>query len=869
VRGGVAGVTLVLRSGLRHHRRHPLQSLLTLLGIAAGVALLVAMQGAQRTAERAFDRALTTVAGHATHTVTAPPHGLAVADVAALVRELGTAAAPSVHAIARAVDAPGRTVVRVLGIDPLADATLRPWAGAGGGARDGSGDGVPVGELMTRPGTFVAVPALLQRLGVSRGGELRLSIGGRPVVAACADTLVVPPTTAAGLDDVLLVDIATAQEWTGRLATVDRLDLRLDGGRDAPGALATVRERLGAGARVDAAGAGHGALAQLARGFRINLTALSLLSLLVGAFLVHETMRLSVVARTRQLGVLRALGATGGALGRAVAVEALLLGVLGSAAGALLGAFGAQVLLDPLVRTLNDHYATFSLQRADVDAPLLAVGIAVGTGTALLAALGPAFAAAGVSARDTLVGARAQPVRRGGSVVERRVQWLLALTLVLVLLPQVDDLVGGYALTFALVVLATLAVPTAMAVLLRGAVRVVSPFGPFARYTVRSTLAARDHTALPVAAMVLAIATTIGLATLVTSFRDSVAGWLGQVLPGDVYVAVAGGVDERTAPLLPAIAADLPRADGVAATTLYRRTVLPLRGGDGEGDVDVVGVAPSPAFLRAFPLLDGDDAAGRAALAAATPDGAGAWVSEPLAFRWGLARGDPLTIATPRGPATLRIAATYRDYSNERGEVLVPAAWMQANVPAPVTALGLELAAGADAAAVVAALRARAAAAGEQAVAVRAQRELRAASLDVFDRTFAITGVMRLLCLLVAFAGIYAAFAALQLERAAEIGLLRSLGALPSRVALLVVGQTALLGACAGLLALPVGAMLGHVLAHVINKVSFGWSLAAVAVPRAAVGEALALAVGASLLSGLQPAWRFARMRPADALREA
>jgi putative ABC transport system permease protein len=121
----------------------------------------------------------------------------------------------------------------------------------------------------------------------------------------------------------------------------------------------------------------------------------------------------------------------------------------------------------------------------------------------------------------------------------------------------------------------------------------------------------------------------------------------------------------------------------------------------------------------------------------------------------------------------------------------------------------------------------------------------------------------------VAFVGIYAAFAALQLERGREVGLLRCLGARPGQIALVVLGQTALLGGCAGLLALPLGAVLGHVLAHVINRVSFGWSLATVAMPPAAAVEAVGLAVGAAVLAGLQPAWRFARMRPAQALREA
>jgi len=863
---------LLLRFGLRHHRRHPLQTLLTLLGIAAGVALLVAMQTAQRTAERAFDQALATVAGNATHTVTAGPDGLPVAAYAALRRELGgRSVAPSVRLVARTGSGESlgeRTVLRVLGVDPLADVELRPWAAPGGG---GSGGAFPLGELLTRAGSFVATPALLARLRVQRGSELSLTIGGRPVRAHCLGELPAPPAIAAGLDDVLLVDIATAQEWSGRLDRVDRLDLRLDLAADRAAererALAAVARHCGPGARIVATGAQQGGLGHLARGFRINLTALSLLSLLVGAFLVHETMRLSVVARREAFGVLRALGVTGGQLARAVVVETAVLGLLGSLLGAGLGAFAAQALLQPLVRTLNDHYATFSLQQVRYEPLVLVACVLIGALVAMAAGLAPAIAAGRVTARDVLVPARA-------AIGERRRPWARIAVfaafagLATALLTTVGTrLVQGYLGTLMLVLAAVVVVPPAMGVFLRAVGWLVGGSGPFVRYVVRSTAAARPHLGLPVAAMVLALGTTIGMATLVGSFRDSVAGWLAQVLPGDVFVSVPGGHDERAQPFAPAIVAALRAVPDVAACTEYHRTVVPMWAATNpnEDEVDVVGVLPTARWTTSFPLLQGDDARGRAAIA----NGDGAWISEPLAFRRGLRLGDVLTIRGTNGPVTLPIAAIYRDYSNERGEAIVGVSWLQQHLPVPVTALSFEAAPGVEVEPLAATLRAAAATADTQAVSVRVQGELRSSSLQVFDRTFAITGVMRLLCLCVAFVGIYAAFAALQLERAGEIGLLRCLGARPRQIGLVVLGQTALLGLCAGLLALPLGVLLGHVLAHVINRVSFGWTLVTVSVPWPALGEVLALAIVAATLAGLQPAWRFARMRPAEGLREA
>ncbi len=858
---------LLLRQGVRHHRRHPLQTLLTLFGIAVGTAMACAMQLAQGTAERAFDRAIEIVAGTSTHTATAGPDGIELERCAALRARLGgRGIAPSITAVVRVPGPAQRTVLRAFGVDPLADAELRPWASAN--ARTGARP-LPVADLMTVPGAFLATSAVLARLGTKAGGELPITVAGRPFVARCFGALPVAGDVEKGLDDVLVVDLATAQEWTGRTTSVDRVELRLapellPDGMDERTALALAAEQLGPGVRIVESGARSGGLSKLARGFRINVRALSLLSLLVGAFLVHETMRLSVVARRRSFGVLRALGARGPVLGLVVASEAALLGLVGSVAGAVLGTLLAQVLLDPLVRTLNDHYATFELHGVELDVSVLAVSTLLGTLVALLAALGPAIAASRVPPREVLVAHAAAPVaRRWRAPVVGAVAALCAW---LCLSTTGDRLIQGYFGTLAMMVAAVAFVPSALGALLAVAAALVRRAGPFVRYVVRSTAAARDHLAMPVAAMVLALASTIGLATLVGSFRTSVAEWLGQVLPADVYVMVPGGVDERPrSAIAPEIVATLRGAPDVAEATTYQRTLVRVRAGRGDDDVEIVGMDPTERVKRGFPFVAGDDVAGRESMVR----GESAWVSEPLAFRFGLAVGDPVTVTTARGPATLPVGGIYRDYSNERGEVIVGKVWFDAHLTGGVTAVSLHVREGSDVDAVVADLRRRAADAADQDVQIRSQRHLREGSLAIFDRSFAITGVMRLLCLIVAFFGICSAFASLQLERGNEIGLLRCLGARRSQIGGIVLGQTAVLGACAGVLALPVGALLGHVLAAVINKVSFGWSLPVVQVPVAAAGEVVVLAIVAAVLAGVQPAFRFARMRPAEVLREA
>lgn len=863
---------LLLRSGLRHHLARPLASLLTVLGIAAGVALLVAMQLAQGAAEAAFDRGLRAMAGSATHVVDAAGAGVPMS----VYRDLrghcrGRGVAPVVGGLARAPVA-GGAVLRVLGIDPLADADLRPWSlGTGGG-------GSVLTSLLTEPGAFVATAELLRQCGIAAGGTLALTIGGRPVAARCVGQIAPPAAVAAGLADVLVVDLATAQEWFERFDRLDRIELRLAAdatpapaggalGGDAAVAVTdpvAIAARLPEGLRCRAVGQSQTTLAELARGFRTNLRALGLLSLLVAAFLVHETMRVAVAARRPAFAVLRALGAPPRALVLAVAVEAMGFGGVGSLLGLGLGSAAAQRLLGPLVQSLNDHYATFAVPALQVEAEVLVAALLLGIGTALAAGLLPALAAARVSGREVLVAARTPRPSRGGrrlcvSLGAGLLAWLLLGT-------AGQSLPQAYAGLLAVVVALVAMVPLWQRAALAALVACTPGRSVWWRHVVRSTAAGRDAVAMPVAALVLALAVTLGLGTMVHSFRRSVDEWLGQVLPADVYVSVPAGAGERTdAGLDPALVAALAKAPGCAAMATLHRTRLPIAGGGQAAEIEVCGMAPTQAVLEGFGFVAGDERLGRQALLAGT----GLWVSEPLAHRFGLALGAPVTITTAGGPATLPVAAIHRDYASERGEVIVSAAWLLVRSPVPVTALALHGSPGSAVPELVQRLRTVAAATSTQDVWIRSNHELRSSSLAVFDRTFAITAAMRLLCLLVAGFGIYAAFAALQLERAAEVGLLRCLGATPRWIAAAVLGQTALLGLLAGWFALPAGALFGHLLAGLVNRVSFGWTLPAIEVPPQQMVEVLVLGLGAALLAGILPARRFAALRPVEVLRDA
>ncbi|MDA1221472.1 MAG: ABC transporter permease [Planctomycetota bacterium] len=231
--------------------------------------------------------------------------------------------------------------------------------------------------------------------------------------------------------------------------------------------------------------------------------------------------------------------------------------------------------------------------------------------------------------------------------------------------------------------------------------------------------------------------------------------------------------------------------------------------------------------------------------------------------------GDALELRTDTGRGhRLPIAAVFRDYAAERGwAMLARSRYDQLYDDRAVTSLALWAEEGTPVPALLDAARA-VAARSEQRLAIQASEGLLSASLEIFDRTFAITSVLRLLCLVVAGLGVFSALSALQLERRREVGALRAVGATPRQVAVILTGQNLLLGACAGVLAVPTGLTLAWLLAAVVNRRSFGWTLLDFDFPPSTAVEAILTAVVAAGVAGIWPSLRLARVPIASALRD-
>ena len=259
--------------------------------------------------------------------------------------------------------------------------------------------------------------AVADRYQVQLGDPLPLDFGGRTETVRVAG-LLEPANTASqrALSNLIFADIATAQElleMPGYLSHIDVIET--DGAQ-----LDRLAQTLPAGIQLETAEAEKNAVKQMTAAFELNLTALSLLALVVGMFLIYNTVTFSVVQRRPLFGTLRCLGVTPGQLFQTIMGEATILSVIGSLLGVGLGIMLGRAVVGLITQTINDFYFVVSVQQVTLSQVTLIKGMGIGIAASLLAALVPALEAMRTSPTGTLQRSTLE------SQVSRLIPWLVA-----------------------------------------------------------------------------------------------------------------------------------------------------------------------------------------------------------------------------------------------------------------------------------------------------------------------------------------------------------------------------------------------------------------------------------------------------------
>jgi putative ABC transport system permease protein len=838
-------------------RRHPARVLLPVVGVAIGVAAVAAIHHANRSVTASFQDAAAQLAGRSDLVVSGAA-GIPLEALASLafLWKMGSFA-PAVTGPA-VLDGEPREIVQILGIDWGGDSAVRDArlvSPAGASAR---------GALASRGSVFVPAP-LAKRRGLSAGSRLDLVSGGERRSVRVGGILELSGVARVAGGDLLLTDVFTAEQLLGKTGLVDRVDVVLDAGVSREAARSEIAKRLPPGLSVDLPGRAAQTAERMVRAFRFNLNALGSLTLLVGIFLIFNAVSIAVLRRRPEIASLRAVGAARGSIFGAFLVEGLLIGAAGTLLGEFLGVVVSRAALATVSGTVSSIYLPAARISEAAYSGAVALAAAVGMAAAIAATILPALEATRVDP---------SPALRPGSIEgasRRRLGARAAAAAVCIaaaFLASKADAVDGFPL-FGFVAVGLVVAGLAFASPLAVRAGAAGPGALFARiFGAEGGLAAGFfrgglvRNGIAVAALAMALGMTLAMIVTVASIRSTVKIWVESTLRSDLWVkADTGGRSGVVGDLPPDVAPFLRGFDGVAAVDPFRaRDAVDSAGRPftiGSGDFRVV------ARIGGLPLVGGGDPR---PVALAAREHEEVLVSEPYARRFGARTGAAVSIPTPEGPRSFRVAGVYRDYSNDRGTVVLDRElYRRLFRDDRVTSVAVLAAAGAD----VEDLRRRilAAASGRFAISISTNRELRGEALRIFDRTFAVTRALEAIAIGVAVLGIANALVASAVERRRTFGLLRAVGASGAQIRRATLLEAALTGIVGTLAAVLAGAAFAALLLGVINPQSFGWTVA-LEVPIARLASACGLVLLASIAAGVVPGRIAAAVDPAAALQE-
>ncbi|TKB89371.1 MAG: FtsX-like permease family protein [Nitrospira sp.] len=856
-----------------HVRQWPLRTLLTIVGVALGVSASVAVRTANVDVLRSFEEAVLTVAGPTTLEVSGGETGLDE-QVIRQVRTIAGVTSASPVILQTAVRMRGEHVdqaVQVVGLDLLAEFNTR-------------------GFRMSQPSTESQLMGMIEPQAVFLGAQLAtewnlsvdeqvdLLLGSRRLTCRVAGILQNGSDRPSSWERMAMMDIAAAQITFGMVGKLDRIDIVTDEQKTVDEVAQDLRAVLPPYLTVERPANRTRQVEQMVRAFRLNLTVLSWVGLLVGMFLIYNTMAFAVAQRRREIGIYRAIGMTQSRVAVLFLMEAGFFGLLGGIAGSTTGMVLAQELVALLSQTISDLYAPVGageggLFQSGQFWSMMFEGIMIGCVMSMIGAVGPSLDASRTATVRALAPGdyEASQQLRVGMLAIMGLS-LLAVAGLLSLPGPINGVpVMGYAATLCLLAGLACLAPICVTGWRRPrhyVGREGGVGGVMRGIAVEHASRSPGRNGVTVSALMVGLAIMIGVLVMVRSFRHTVELWVTDTVLADLVVAPSlwlrgteiGGAG-RSLPLTwLTVLSSIPE---VAAVDSYRDVRIEVNG-------QRVAIVSRDLRLHAqwsrYLVRQGDSSEQLVRAA----DTRGLLVSEVLANRLEVEEGSTLEILTPSGPARFPIVAVFYDYSTDGGKLLMDRTLYQSLWHDDlVTVFPVYMSAGAS----IDRVRERiiqqlsGAAGGGLPPLVISNTELRKEILDIFDRTFLLTYVLEAIAIVIAMLGIVNTLVTSVLERRREFATLRAIGGSPQQIQQLVLWEAAYLGVVGIALGLIGGGLLSLLLIKVINKQSFGWTIQMI-VPVGALAQAVALAAVATLVAGYFPARWAARQPVVEGLRE-
>ncbi|OPY02116.1 MAG: outer membrane-specific lipoprotein transporter subunit LolE [Syntrophorhabdus sp. PtaB.Bin047] len=825
----------VIRSFLRHLVRRRSLSILQLLGIALGVAATVGMMLASRSALQSLGTAVDFLKGGTTHTIARPAGPMEETVLAGIMGD------PAVRYFAPVIDRrvrlKGGEQVRMLGLDPFLDRNVRSiTARIGVSAGDGKTDEAFSSFLFDSRAVLVD-ENMAKDLGLSAGSIIATLQGPLKVVQVFSNPSGEP---------LVIIDVGHAQEFFRMKGYVDRADLVVTDEN-------AFRQRWATGFAIESNAQKARTLSALLGAFKLNLEALSLFALFVGIFLIYNTAMFAVVTRRRDAGVLLAIGASRGQVTGAFLVEVLLLGVAGGALGGVLGYLLSKFLVEIVGSTISTLYFFLRPSALPWSFWNLAGGMLLGSAASIVGSLPPLLELRRVRPVHVL---RGRTATRGMSKRMGTIALFgtacLAFALVLFGLSFLHVYVG-FAGAFAFLLGASLFAGFVIVVAAPGMKHLFSrAMGLAGRIAIGNIRENLGRTSVAVAAFMIALSMSIGLGSMIDSFRRSLVWWMDSQLRGDLYISTKADVNVPEE-----LYEELKTLPGIGGIDVFRNVPITFHGRP--ASITSIDASVLERYDR-FGWLEGGD---------------GSWermkrgdviVSESFSRRFKVGQGSRVTIETARGPAEFLVAGVYYDYASEHGVIMMDrSVYLRLFGDRTINSLGIFIDEGnPDRVKIIEEVKHRARAFG---LPFATREEFHGRILDIFDSTFAVTRSMRVLAVIVAFFGIAGALMTFFVERQKEFGVYRALGFTTGDVARMTVAESLGLGLVSFLMSAVVGTVFALILIKVINLQSFNWTIFYHFTTRPYLVTGLT-ALAASVAACAYPVWSVVRKYPVMQIRE-
>jgi putative ABC transport system permease protein len=827
---------------------------LSIIGIVLGVSVFVSVQIAIHTSIESFNATVDHVSGKANLQITSSGRGFSEETYLRAKKVSGvTAATPVIQCISK-IDEPIGEPLYLLGIDIFSDQKFRNYQ-----LYDPTEEDL---QFLKDPKAIAITEKLASRHGLKKGDVLPLIFGSKKVTLTIARLLKMEGPAKSLEGNFGLMDIASAQEALEKVGLIDRIDLIVEKSSGLDGVEKELKKVMPPGTEIRRPETRSGQVEKMVSAFHLNLTALSLISLVVGMFLIYNAISISVIQRRREIGMLRGLGVTRSQILGLFLCEAGLIGGVGSLIGLGVGIGLAKVMLFFVSRTITALYIIVKTEHLVISPFILVGGFGIGLVASILSAIGPAREASRISPREALsLGTLETKVKVRLTHFSLIGIVLLLLSLLFALQKPIQQKpIFGFLSALLIIIGIAFMIPSLIMLLNR----LLAPFihrlfgveGKLASCYFQDSMA---RTVITIAALMTALSMLISISIMILSFRKTVDLWVEQSINGDAFIFPGSYSLTGYSALLPLeVSRGLPSLPGVKAVDSFRAVEIEYR-----DQPALIAAVDGQVFLhmKTIRFTTGNSRK----ILQSFASGQSILVTESFSLRHQVNPGDRIQLNTPTGEQHFLVSGVFYDYSTDWGMILVEKKLFQSLWnDETLHSAGIYLEEGASLEAFKNFFREKYSKSYQ--VFVISHRELRNEILKVFDQTFAITYSLEFIAIFVAFLGIINSLNALIIERQRDIGILRAVGGSQKQVQKTVLIEAGMIGFFSHILGLIAGFLLSLLLIHVINKQSFGWTIQ-FSIPLWSLIQFWLMVMLTSTLAGFIPARRAAKMNAVDTLR--